>query len=57
MSGFAARSTNFKVRVLKRPRAPLIRLDLRAKVQGRTSTRNGITLAEQGLPFVTVRSR
>jgi hypothetical protein len=56
-SGFAARSTNFRDGVLREPRGPLIRPNLRAKVQGRTSTRNGITLARQGLPFVTVRSR
>jgi hypothetical protein len=51
MSGFAARSTNFRDSVLKEPFGPLIRLYLRAKVQNRTSSRNGITLAAQGLPF------
>jgi hypothetical protein len=51
MSGFAARSTGFRDGILKEPRGPLIRPYLHAKVQSRTSARNGITLAAHRLPF------
>ena len=57
MSGFAARSTNFRDRSSKEPYGPLIRPYLRAKVQGRTSLAMASHLPRKGCRFVTVRSR
>ena len=57
MSGFAARSTNFRDSVLKEPYGPLIRLYLRAKVQSRTCPAMASHLPRKGCRFVTVRSR
>jgi hypothetical protein len=57
MSGFAARSTNFRDSVLKEPYGLLIRPYLRAKVQGRTSLAMASHLPRKHCRFVTVRSR
>ena len=57
MSGFAARSTNFRDRSSNEPYGPLIRPYLRAKVQGRTSLAMASHLPHKGCRFVTVRSR
>ena len=57
ISGFAARSTNFRDGVLKEPHGPLIRPYLRAKVQSRISLAMASPLPRKGCRFVTVRSR